>query len=500
MTRPNVLDEALAQAIRAERIEVIGNVPGPDFAKVCGGHAKQIEFVTAPDREINALGGRQGGKTFGVICRQWAGAFEAPGSLNPYLALSAKSAKLITWPEVMRIAQMIGLDSSCLHEHTQTVRFPNGSTWLAAGTDDTRTIETWRGVKTKRPAIDEMGSQDEGLIEYAIREIFWPTMIRFGGQLTKVGTPRKVCAGYWYDQTGPARDVENTPRLFRWTAWDNPGLGGPEAVDAFVADFLKNTGLTRDSPQFAREWLAEWRNDQGALVFPVDAEHNVLERLPQRARNGVLLDPQLWRFGIGVDIGVVHSTAIAVVAAHPNDPREFVVQTEKHQGMLATALRDRLRALRREFGAVFIVLDAGGMGKYHHQELTKQWLLPIKPARKVEKESHVRDVRDRLAARRLIILSGGRNGDLEGANDALMAEWAILGWDDKGTLPDKSQEDDSSDSVLYAVRELRNYRENDVVPELAYGTPDWYAAETKRLRDQRIQAHIRKSQRTTPWD
>lgn len=498
MTRANVVEPDLAQAIRAERVEVIGNMPGPDFAKVCGGHAKQLEFVTATDREINALGGRQGGKTFGVICRQWAGAFDAPGSLNPYLALSAKSAKLITWPEVQRIAQIIGLGSEHLHEHTQTVKFPNGSVWLAAGTDDTRTIETWRGVKTKRPAIDEMGSQDEGLIEYAIREIFWPTMIKFGGQLTKVGTPRKVCAGYWYDQTGPARDIARTPRLFRWTAWDNPGLGSPEAVDQFVEEFLQNTNLTRDSPQFQREWLAQWVNDQGTLVFPVDPDRNVLEQLPTKSRTGVLLEPSSWRFGIGVDVGVVDATAIAVVAAHPHDPRTFVCQTEKFKGMLATGLRDKLRTLRSKFRPAFIVIDAGGMGKYHHEELTKQWLLPIEPAIKQQKESHVRDVRDQLMAARLIVLSQGHDGTLEGANDALMGEWAVLGWDDKGLLPDKGQEDHASDAVLYAVRKLHNYREKEEVPGLAYGTPDWYAAEEKRLRDSRIRKHFAKS--TSPWD
>jgi pimeloyl-ACP methyl ester carboxylesterase len=498
LSRRSVVPSALIDAIRAERIEVLGNVPGPDFSAVCGSHEKQREFVTSDAREINALGGRQGGKTFAVLCRQWQGAFDAPGSLNPYLALSSKSAKLITWPEVLRIASMIGLDSSCLHEHTQTVKFPNGSTWIAAGTDDMRTIESWRGVKTKRPAIDEMGSQPEDLIAYAVQEIFWPTMIRFGGQLTKVGTPRKICAGYWYDQTGPGRSVAETPPLYHWTAWDNPGLGGPEQVEAFVQEFLRNTGLSRDSPQFRREWLAEWVQDTTSLVFPVDINRNVLEKLPVRSRSGILLDPTRWRFGLGVDVGVVDATAIAVVAAHPDDPRAFIVSTEKHPRMLVTALRDRLRELRRKYKVSFIVLDAGGMGKYHHEELTKQWLLPIEQARKVEKESHVRDIRDQLQAGRVIILSSGAEGEDVGANDALMGEWAVLGWDEKGRLPNPSQEDHASDAVLYALRKLANYRESEVAPDIAPGTEAWYIAEQQRIREYRIQKYGQ-TRKATPW-
>lgn len=443
-------------------------------------HEKQREFFDCDARVRNVLGGRQGGKTFGVVAWQFDGALSKPDSFNVYLALTSKSARNIVWPEVRAVALAIGLSPECLHEHTMTVKFPNGATWQAAGTDDTRTIESWRGVKIYRVALDEMGSQPNAFVGYFVREIIWPTLIKHRGQLAQVGTPGKVpnSDDYWYQQTGPAR--ETAVPLFRWTAWDNPHLGERAYVDSFVDEYLESHSLTRESPAFIREWMAEWCEDAGALVFPVEVGRNTIEKLPLVSRRGGALAKDLWRYVIGVDIGWVDATAIAVVASHPHDTREFVISVTKQSNMLVTELRDQLRALKDQYKAP-IVMDAGGMGRYHAGELTNQWGMAIEAAEKTEKASHVRDVRDRLLAGRVLLLDGP-------CCDPLRIEWSALGWDDKREKP--AGIDHASDAVLYALRRLWHYGASEELARAAFNSPEAIAAR-EDLAIERLEKRLR---------
>jgi hypothetical protein len=481
-----LLDAGLSLFMEAAASEEQGRVEVQPVVDVRGMlHEKQASFFDCDARVRNVLGGRQGGKTFGVVAWQFAGALEKPDSFNVYLALTSKSARNIVWPEVRAVALAIGLDPSCLHEHTMTVKFPNGATWQAAGTDDVRTIESWRGVKMYRVALDEMGSQPAAFVGYFVREIIWPTLIKHRGQLAQVGTPGKVPRpdDYWYQQTGPARD--STTPLYRWTAWDNPHLGGVEYVDAFVDEYLDANALTRESPAFIREWMAEWCEDAGSLVFPLGPS-NVIDALPLKSPLGGVLPESGWRYAIGVDVGWVDATAIVVSASHPLDRREFIVSAENYGSqMLVTDLRDRLRLLQKQYAGAPIVLDSGGMGKYHAGELTKQWQMSIEAAEKVEKASHVRDVRDRILAGRLLLLDGP-------CCDPLRSEWAVLGWDAKREKPDGV--DHVSDAALYAIRRLRHHVATDAQPEL----PPVQAL-AKQLRDRRI-AQLRPQPGRERWD
>jgi hypothetical protein len=398
------------------------------------------------------LCGRRAGKTWWDAAWLLEAALTDAKSLSVYLALTQRSARHIVWPAIRDVVDALGLDPGCLHEHTLTVQLPNGSRIVCAGTDDVRTIETWRGTKLRRAVVDECGSQPNEWLGYLVRDVLRPALLDLRGELALTGTPGMVCdaSSYWYQLTGPARDT-SVP-CFRWTALDNPHL--PHAEAEIEAIKLEN-GWSDESPSYQREWMAEWVNDVGALVFPVELGRNTIDSLPKHSRLGGVLPTASWRYVIGVDVGVVDSTAIAVVASHPLDNREYVVAVEKHERMLVTQLRDRLRLLQAEYKHAPIVLDSGGMGKYHAEELTRQWGLHVAPAEKTEKRSHVRDIRDRLLAGRVLLLDGP-------CCDPLREEWAVLGWDDKRELPEGV--DHASDAVLYALRRLRHYGERMAEP------------------------------------
>lgn len=475
-----------AHAVEAQRVEDVR--PVVDVRAIL--HPKQREFFELDGTLRAALAGRQGGKTFGILAWQFEGMLESTNAFCPYIALTNKSARNIAWGEVVALTHALGIESKYLHEHTLTVGpLPNGSWWQGAGTDDRRTIEAWRGVKTKRPVIEECGSQPPELLGYFVREIIWPTLIRYRGELGLIGTPSPVGrkGDYWHDLTGPGHDP-SVPLIENWTAYDNPTLGTFEEIDAFINDFLERNGLTRESPAFLREWMGRWCEDIGALVFPLLRDRNTIDRLPERSLSGGSLPAASWRYVIGVDVGVVDSTAVSVVASHPLDNREFVVRVNKYDGMLPAGLRDKLRALREAYSSAPIVLDTGGMGKVHAEELTRQWSIYVEPAQKTEKRSHVRDIRERLLSGRLLVLDGPDNDDLR-------EEWAVLGWDEKRELPDGV--DHASDSVLYALRRLRHYTREGVGP-----VDDSLAARQKAAEvamRQRTMARLRPANRER-WD
>lgn len=434
---------ALSGAAEA-RVEV---QPAIDFRSQL--HPRQLEVSDVASTERYLVCGRRGGKTWWAASWLLEGAFEKPRSISVYLALTRESARRIVWPVIVDIFVAMGLPMEYLHDHTMTVGpLPNGALIIVTGTDDKRTIETWRGPKLWRAVVDECGSQPDEYLGYLIDDILGPALRDLKGQLAACGTPRPTRAGTWHVRTGPATDYGSP--VFRWDIRDNPAF---DDADAVLEDEARKRGGW-DSPSFRREWLGEWVDDIGALVFPVLVGRNTVAELPKRSQHGGILPEQLWRYAIGVDVGVVDSTAISVTASHPQDTREYIVGVEKHEGMLVTQLRDRLRSLVLQYRAP-VVMDTGGMGKYHATELTKQWGMNIEAAEKTQKRSHVRDVRDRLMAGRVALLDGP-------CCDPLREEWAVLGWDKERELPEGI--DHASDATLYSLRRLAHYQARSEAP------------------------------------
>lgn len=435
-------------------------------------------------RFFAVLFGRRTGKTFLAAAKLVTSA-KARGGLYVYLALTQRSARLIVWPIVRALAEREGL-GQYIHEQTLTLGpLPNGSMIICTGTDDMRTIETWRGTKLSGVVVDECGSQPDSLLRYLIDDILRPALLDVQGWLMLCGTPGLVMAGYWFDLTGPQR-MGKVP-VFPGTVYDNPTI--PHAASELEA-MCEEKGWTRDTPTFRREWLAEWCEDTGSLVFPLGPQNHA-DALPTKSRTGAPLDPNAWRYVIGVDVGVVDATAIAVVAAHPHDPREWVVRTEKYQRWITDQLAGRLRELRAIYPGSPIVLDTGGMGRLHAEELMRRFGLPIRAAEKREKESAIRVTRDLLLAGRILVLTGA-------ANDSLRDEWAALGWDKTGRLPDPNAThgDHASDATGYALRALRHYRAGEEPAPLV--GRERIAAQVAALRVARIRKL--KSTDREAWD
>lgn len=442
-----------------ERVEV---QPVVDVRKHL--HDKQREVFDCDAVAVDILGGRQGGKTFLDVGFLIEGGMAKPGTINPYFGLTGASVGDIMWPEVVTWWKLLGFDPDDLHQHVYTAKLPNGSLIKGRGTDDRKYIESKRGAKYNHIVIDEMGSQPESFIAYFI-ELLKPTMVKARGRMIRSGNPGLVLSGYWYDRTGPERRV-NTP-LFHFTAWDNPALGTPDEVDAFVSLQLEDSyGLSiadirrlidegsTDGPAitYQREWLALWIADVGSLVYPFDNDRNLVAALPEMTVNMLKIPQDAWRIVLAADIGFVDACAFVTLCSHPMLPDDYITHAEKSVGMITEDFRARLKqlvAVRKPTRPPRV--DMGGMGKAYGMDCIRHGV-PVLPAEKTEKRANVRLFRDRLIAGRIKVVQG------EAAD--LLDEWSSLGWDAKRELPAKDGEDHASDAALYGWRDLHNYRDD----------------------------------------
>ena len=464
-----------AHAVEAARIEDVR--PTVDVRAYLSPAQQRMFDCDASVAAANA--GRRGGKTVEGACELIEPARTFPNSLCVYLSLTSRSARRIMWPVLKETLRGLHMEDVRLNEHTMEATFPNGSIIVLAGTDDLRTIESWRGTKLRVVVVDEAGSQPV-FLEYLLWDILKPALSDLRGKLRVIGTPSPRMTGHWFDMTGEQSSM-GIP-VFRWTMLDNPHFPDPEG---YLASVLAERGWTADHPTYRREYHAEWCDDPGALVYPFDLHRNQVSSLPTVSPNGLPLREADWRHTIGADVGVVDACAFSVTACHPLLTDDYIVFVEKRTGMLTDQFRKRLVEIRDLYKpARRPRVDTGGMGKVYAEDCTRRGVA-VEPAEKREKEANIRLFRDRLLA--------GRTKVLEGKCDPLLDEWASLGWDADRRLPSDDHDDHAADATLYSWRDLQHYREADAPRAL---TPaERLAAEEQAW----IDARLKSSSRTTHY-
>lgn len=437
-------------------------------------------------REYHRTGRRRGKSHYLLRRKIWKTAVASPETINPYILPTAKSVTLAIWPLAKRIVTRHFGAGAVVNETLRTIRLPVGGTMVFGGCETRADAANWYGMAFNEATLDEAGNYPDDVFVLLSDESIEPSLMDHGGDLIHSGNPGRTLRGRWYDETRDGRS-DTTP-LYVGDARDNPFLA--QSAAEYFAAVRQRHGWTELSASFRRQYLGEWVEDEGELVFPL-SKANLVAGLPDRSSAGGLLPESQWRYVIGVDVGVVDDTAIAVVAAHALDDREYVVSTEKHRNWISGQLAGRLRELKRRYPGAPIVLDTGGMGRLHAEELSRRFGIYVEPAEKREKESAIRLTRDLLLGGRILVLDGQ-------CNDALREEWSVLGWDEDRRLPDPSFADHASDAASYALRRLRHYRSESVGPAPDLGTDAW-EAEFRAAHRRRSIEQFERSRRRMPW-
>lgn len=405
------------------------------------------------DAPVKALlCGRRAGKTHVLIRALIEAAANADeGAIVLFLTFTRAHAKKLVWKGLQRALKDCGYEFE-VNASELWIQVKGGCQIQLGGVSDVAEVEKYRGLALALAVIDECGAIKPNLLETLYDDVLEPATIDHGGQLIFSGTPGYVLHGPWFDMTGPERTAR-VP-LMSWTVLDNEAIKTQEERKAILRGIRERRGWTEESPTYVREYLGRWVQDLGALVYPFTVEANSFDGLPTVTSSGNPIDPHRWRYVIGVDIGAVASSAFTVAATHPELADDYIIESKAPGGMAEHEVGAYLQSLCAVYKNATIVMDTGGIGKRYAEDVRARFGLPVMAAEKTEKATGVRLLRDRLIAGRVKIQVGEACNDLRG-------EWAVLGWDRDQLVPNKEQPDHASDSALYALRKLYNYREDE---------------------------------------
>ena len=462
-----------------------------------GLHGKQLGFVRDKSKRKAGLTGRRGGKTHGVGSWLLEGAERNPRRKSLFVALTRGKAKSLLWDDCLlglNEAHGLGLrlrqDQGMLY-----ITVPNGHRIWLLGIDDRGQVDKVRGEKLTRAVVDEaqsFGDYLEELVDASIE----PALMDFDGDIALTGTPSPVAAGYfWAVTSGGNPDIAKWP-VHHWTVLDNPYI--PHAR-RWLEDKKARNNWTDEHPTYRREYLGEWTEDIGALVYPLSAANY----WRPAGDNPFGLPDGEYTFGLGVDLGFsVHSTAFVLIAVRRGTGQVYVLRAYTRSKLIPNALAAHVQALRKEVHVetklwggkhVRVVVDEGALGKGYAEQM-RQLGVGCEPAEKTEKRTYQEFVRGLIVTGRAPEEDGsGGSGLLVDSMQCreLIDECRRLQFNDETGKEDERYTRHCADALLYICRAIApRYEptENEPTP----GSPEALNLEMKRLRREKVRAIERK--------
>ncbi len=450
---------------------------------------EQDAYIRDTSPQLAALCSRRAGKSYGNAGRLLRAASRAPGELSLYIALTKNNARMIVGRALqeMSIKHGLGLQLKevdgrlmCLH--------PNGSmTWLA-GAPHRAAFEDFRGYKFSECIIDEAQVYGSYLQEVC-EEIIEPALGDLEGPLVLSGTPSAAPVGYFHAvTTGDDVDAEGTPipkwPTHHWTVAENNFFrlrNGLPHGDEWREEIRKRRGWSTDHPTYVREYLGQWADDPGALMFPWEPGRNSYQDPPPDGE---------YSYVVACDLGATDrrpSTAFVVLAARRGHPEVYVVETRKVGGLIPSEVAARLAGLRDQYRPRSIVIDAGGLGAAYVKECNDIWSLNAEAADKRERLANVELVRGDLLSGNIKVRFPRERTNLgekpePHPNAELLAELTTAQWNEDHTDADSRYWTDAADALVYGWRRIRQiYRPEVDGPK--FGTAEWQNEEARRLKE-----------------
>lgn len=445
-------------------------------------HPKQKLFVLDPSPRKAALCGRRSGKTSGIAAWFVEGMLKKPGSRCVYITQSAGQSRRNIWDKVL--TKLIGQYHVPLKLTQRTgqlmVEHPNGSSLWLVGCADRGEMEKFRGDSYYRVCIDEAQAFGDWLGP-AIEDSIEPALMDLRGTLALAGTPGPAKAGYFFEVTTGMRPGWSVGH--HWTVVENPHMPEYQTVDArqaYLDQKRATNGWDLNHPTYRREWMAEWIDDTGALIYPFTYSANAWT--PDMEQGPYGLPPGDYRFGLGIDLGFGdRSTAFVLVANRLGAQELFVIKSYVRSRMIPTALAAHVQQLQAEVRtkaerALTVVVDEGALGKGFAEQMRVLGAGCI-AAQKSDKRSFQEYVGG--------LISGGHVKASFSDCRELLDEARKVQYDADTGKEDERYQRHCCDALLYIVRHmLPRYRPELEPPKR--GTPEAHKIEEKAMREHLI--------------
>lgn len=423
------------------------------------GFPEQARFVEDSSQFVNALCTRRAGKSHGLGLRLFRAALRHPGELAIHIGLTRLSTHAIMWPVLTAINKRYRIGATPT-ESDLTWTLPNGSMIRLVGADQKNFIERLRGPKYSEAQIDE-GQSFRSHLETLIDDILTAACADLRASIVVTGTPGPLPSGFFYE----ACEKDLGFSKHKWTLYQNPYFPDPRG---FVEKLKKKKKWTDKNPTYQREWLGKWVIDLDALVYKFNRDKNLYRELP--AGHDYLRI-------LVIDYGYDDHTAFGVTTYSRTLRKVFLEHAEGHPEMIPSEIAAKAIKLRDTFSPFKILADTGALGKMITEEMRRRYHLPIHPAEKKDKLTHISLM----------------NGDFVDGNllvkdtlTALHDQFEALTKADDG-LEDPKLPNDLCDVSLYGYREAQHYLGETKVDPPPPGSKESYDREAEEMEKRELE-------------
>lgn len=444
---------------------------------------EQRAYVTDAAKALASCCSRRSGKTYGNVYRLKRATERHPGKIALYVHQSKNHARQQLGAPFLELSKKWrwGFVQKEVDNNLMLIA-PNGAQIWLAGAKHRVDFEKFRGFPFSEVIIDE--AQLYPFLGEAIDDVLEATLGDLDGAVVVSGTPSPIPTGFFHAiTTGEDHQPDGSPipkwPTHHWTLAENPHYRGGQGAQ-YREDLRIRRGWAPDHPTLQREYFGRWIRDEGALVFPYDAEKN---------RYTILPDGKTWHYVLGVDLGSSQeerSTAFVLLAYSHDDPCIYTVKTWKAAGMTPSQIAVEIERLRREYSIGSIVIDAGGLGGAYVEEFNQRYGKYAQAAEKQSKMAFVEMLRGDLKSG-IIKIDPFSNQDL-------LNELQVLQWNEARDGFDERFDEHAVHAWLYGWREARTYyRPTDQSGPIP-GTAEWVNAEAARHKAE-IERRILEQQR-----
>jgi len=290
-----------------------------------------------------------------------------------YIGLTRDSAKNVILPHLKEIKKNFGVKCR-FYKSPASVQFPNGSTILFFGINDTEEErEKLLGQHFKLAAIDEGASYTIDL-KTTIKDFIEPTLWDDDGQLIIIGTPGNL-RNYFCDITEGR--VPGWSNHF-WLTDKNP-----KTRDKYLQEITEKRRLYPNidqDPGFQQHYLAKWTIDTDRILYKYQSYNLINDFKPK-------YPIESYTYVLGMDLGWTDQNAFVVGAYHPHDGYMYLLNSYSEANMLMDMTINKIHELKRTYPISVYVIDSAN--KAYVEEMRYRTRIPFQAATKPEKMKYI---------------------------------------------------------------------------------------------------------------